>query len=92
VVEVNQFYSIAPAIEDKVVAQIFEEMDGLLEYEPDAQGHQVVRMVVSHFSTKERNDDVTPGYVSGLLWELIADDQLRIDKFGAISRGIDPPF
>jgi hypothetical protein len=79
------YLSMAPAIEDMVIEKIYEKVASLLKYDGQAQANWMVALVQQRCVDQDVNTPVTPGYITGLLWEQIEAGKINIDKYGMLT-------
>jgi hypothetical protein len=82
---VSQFL-ITEEIEQAVIDGIFSVLDRLLRTEGRAPAPWVSELVTQSCSDSLKTD-VAPGYVVGLMWELIDQDKIRINIRGELRYG-----
>ena len=73
-------------VEQVVTKGIFDGMDRLLRFEGRASAAWLVQ-VVTESCSNDLEMEVAPGYVVGLVWELIDKDVLRISIRGDLIYG-----
>jgi hypothetical protein len=82
---VNEYMSIAGAIEDAVIIQIYERIERMIRFDGQSPASSLIKAVAAHFRIEDKRPEVTPGYVSALLWEEINSGKIDIDKYGVVS-------
>lgn len=81
----SRYASITPAIEEMVTDQIYRRIHWLRRNTGETEANRLITYVADWSQSVDGDTEVTPGYVSGLLWELIEAGELDIDKYGAVT-------
>jgi hypothetical protein len=76
---------IARAIEEVVIEEIYDRIARMKHFDGRAPAPWMIQCVVEQFASKRKESEITPGYVSGLLWMLIDDGKIEIDKYGMVT-------